>query len=265
MPNRIMEINSTFLTVLSILIAIVTFFIGVLVSNYFQKRANKREKVIDIDRKIFTELRSWVDLSVRCLKDHDIFDWTYSDIRMKDAIRSDNIERIVLKSDIYEKKSGSFVLSYKKDGTLKKYSARIIMYSEAYRDNFKELEKIVESIDYEKYYVNLERGIEPLLININRNIADLKNGNHSLKKDLQMIILSILFDNPRLYPNGHTARINLLNERYKETQKIVFYNQDLEVIGEKITRILDSLIINLEGMQKELINLHNEWRDQYHI
>ncbi len=220
---------------------------------------------MNIDKNVFAELRGLVDINLRCLKNHDFFNYDLSSIRMKNAIRSDNIERILLKSDIYERENESLVLSYKKDKILKKYSPRIIEYSKVYSDNIEELEKIVERINYEKYYDSLERGIEPLLIKINRNIADIKNNNPQLKMDLQRIILSILFDSPKSFPNGNRVTLDLLEKQFKETQKIVFNNPDLDVIGEKITRIRNSLIFNLEGMQKELKKIHNEWRDHYHI
>jgi hypothetical protein len=252
-------------SIIPIISVIFSFILGYFTNEHFQKSSNMREKVMNIDKNVFAELRGLVDINLRCLKNHDFFDYDLSSIRMKNAIRSDNIERILLKSDIYERENESLVLSYKKDKILKKYSPRIIEYSKVYSDNIEELEKIVERINYEKYYDSLERGIEPLLIKINRNIADIKNNNPQLKMDLQRIILSILFDSPKSFPNGNRVRLDLLEKQFKETQKIVFNNPDLDVIGEKITRIRNSLIFNLEGMQKELKKIHNEWRDHYHI
>lgn len=263
-----MEINGTFLTIVGLALSIIIFFSGVWVSNYFQNRENKREKIIDVDKNILKELRSSVDQNLRFLKEKNLFDYQAPPIRINNMFRSDNFEHTLLKSDIYEKTSDSLILSYKKDKILKRHSPNIVGYLESYRDNIKELERIIGDIDFEKYYGDLEKGIEPLLIKIERNLTDLKNiqnEKNSHHNNLQMIIVSILFDNPRLFPNGTTARLDLLKMKYKETQEIVFQNQDLKMIAVNIAKIRENLIINLEALQTELKELHNGWRDQYHI
>lgn len=263
-----MEIDGTFLTIIGLGLSIIIFLSGVWVSNYFQNKENKREKIIDIDKNILKELRSSVDLNLRFLKEKFLFDYQAPPIRINNIFRSDNFERTLLKSDIYEKTSESLILSYKKDKILKRHSTNIVKYLVSYRDDIKELERIFGGIDFEKYYGDLETGIEPLLIKINRNTADLKNiqnEKNSHHNNLQMIIVSILFDNPRLFPNGTKARLDLLERKYKETQEVVFQNPDLEMIAGNIANIREKLIVNLETLQIELKELHNEWRDQYHI
>jgi hypothetical protein len=245
--------------IIPIVTAIIGAVLGYFVSGHYQKSNNLREKTREIDKIVFSELRSWANINLRFLERRTIFDINQSSFRLSDMIRCDNIERILSKSDIYERKENFFVLSYKKNRILNKYSPKIINYSKEYCINFTELEKIVNAIDFEKYYGPLKSD----LIDIKCNIVEATIPN--LNNELKRVILSILFDNCDLFPNGNRTRLDSLKNRYEEIKQIVFKNQELKEDGERIAIILNNLIINTEGLNKELTNLHNDWRDKYHI
>ena len=255
-------------TINTLITLIIGGFIGFILNSILQKRSNKREKLKEIDITFLKELRTWIKIIKNSLE-HGTY-VILSDSTNKLAIFYDfkvkylEIEKVILKSDIFEKSGEDFILSYKSDKTLKIHSKKIITLLNKYKHKEQEFETFFNEINERnipsQYF---ETKISELLLTIKRNINDLKGPNKN--KDFQKIIFSVIVGNPHLITGGHTAMMELLQFKFLELEQIVAQDQNFRQLYQQIKNTRDEMISILKELEHECTNIHNEWRDEYHI
>ena len=243
-------------------------FIGFILNSILQKRSNKREKLKEINNTFLKEIRLWINIIKNSLVYGTYVIIPESENKM--AIIYDfkvkylEIEKVILKFDIFEKSGEDFLLSYKSDKTLKEHSKKIITLLSTYKRKEQELERIFNEINnWNIPSQNFESKISELLLTIKRSINDLKGPNKN--KDFQKIIFSVIIGNPQLIRGGHTAMMELLQHKFLELEQIVAQDQNFGQLYQQVKNTKTEMISILKELEYECIKIHNEWRDEYHI
>lgn len=260
----VFSILQTFLTydntikLIAFIVSFIIFGLGILVQIQRTKQSNIREKAKKLDGEIIKDLKVLAIKIKKHIDDKNYISFSDIDISSMLELNENEFDSLLNNSEIFKIQENKIVLSYQKDGILKRHANIIIQNIEKYRSDVFYLKDKIKNLNTDNMSSEFEKKLRDLI----REEGNELGKGEGLRKLLFITYVVSVSGSKNSYRSGKIIFVNIIGKRYDDLQNIVM-NDPKSIDTYQIIDIgLKNIIYCLDNIINEIDNLHEEWQDR---
>jgi len=249
--------------ILTIVIALVVFYLGTIYQDYKTKKSHIREKAKSIDSEIIPILNQKIEELDAYLDKKTYIKFNKLQPKPILKLNPNHFIDVLKLCNIFKDVGEKIILVYTKDEHLKRHMTIILSHLNDYHTSAYKLEKLIESLNGSKPPESFIRIVNEISISEfgkNRVIA-LSPKN----EDFFALYFLSLTGSKNAYKSGSSFVIELLEKRFDDLQSAAVNDSEHKATFKIIQTEIKNIKISLTGAFDEIQELHEIWQNELSI
>lgn len=260
----------------SIILPIFTFALGVILTRYYQKLDNRREKAKDILSFFREKGKIIVNSELEKITGEYILFVDYYPVNVNTGIDSLNCIKLSLNENIrsglilspYFKmdEKGHLIMVYKNNRHFNKYGKKIIRCVNEHSENIKKMQVLLDNV-MEKSYISSFDSLDfkNMIIKTNQDKLIQQNIIQIEKNGLFVIFVCCLFGSMNSYRSGSRAMVEILTQKPNELKHSIASYDKMSKLFDEIQQMREKTENNLQKLTQTISDLCEDFQRIYDI